>query len=64
MVHTCNICNRVFEALRGLNIHYVACKCKELKSTRRVNNAAIEVITGTKCGSRNQYDIRGRRSNY
>ena len=45
MVHTCNICNCVFEALRGLNIHYVACKRKELKSIRHVNNATIEVIT-------------------
>ena len=45
MVHTCNICNHVFETLRGLSIHYVACKRKELKSIRHVNNATIEVIT-------------------
>ena len=45
MVRTCNICNRVFEALRGLNIYYVANKRKEFKFIRRVNNATIEVIT-------------------
>ena len=40
----CNVCNYVFEALRGLNIHYVACKHEELKYIRCFNNAAIEVI--------------------
>ena len=39
------MCNHVFETLRGLSIHYVACKRKELKSIRRVNNATIEIIT-------------------
>ena len=42
------MCNHVFETLRGLSIHYVACKRKELKSIRRVNNATIEVITDEK----------------
>ena len=45
MVHMCKICNRVFEALRGLNIHYIACKRKELKSIRCVNNVTIKVTT-------------------
>ena len=45
MVRTCNICNRVFEGLRGLNIYYVAYKRKEFKFIRRVNNGTIEIIT-------------------
>ena len=51
MVHTCNKYNRVFEALRGLNIHYVACKRKELKLpdalTMQLYQQNVEIETST-----------------
>lgn len=39
MVHTCRICKRTFDSLKGLNIHMYSCKRKQSHYNRRVNNS-------------------------
>ena len=41
MVHTCSICWRNFESLKGLNIHMNACKRKQNHYVRRINSVII-----------------------
>ena len=44
MVHTCTLCDRFFESLRGLNIHQAHCKFKQVIINRTNQDVVTEDV--------------------
>ena len=45
MFHTCELCKRKFDILRGLNIHRGLCKRKKLMYIRRANGSINDSLS-------------------
>ena len=44
MVHTCTLCDQLFESLRGLNIHQAHCKFKQVVINRTNSDLITEKV--------------------